>query len=439
MTLHNKHSILVIGFYGIVKDHDLEYIFGKDSIRIPFKDRKKFIFKAKWPEDWNSSGYLELSEAQLSEIYHLFVKTISRFNVYSGWDLNTIDVHFYEILIHAYNFLKSNNIRMIIFQDPPHTAWEVIIYILSKINKLKTIICRQSLLLDGFFAMHTLGGFNNYIPSDKKYNLPENWFSYNYENLDLFYMKQIKPNRNIYQWFLSDLVSSVYNGWLTRPKYFKSLMSIVNDIKLFFDFRHENKIKNLSLKELPNYFVYVPLHLQPEMTTSTLGGKYYNQLFMVYQLRAIVPHNIPIVIKENPKQWIHGRGIGFYSKLRKIDNVFFAEKQIDSLEMIRKSVCTATITGTAGWETLKAGKPVIYFGYPWYSHIYGAFAAEKNIFERIQNFIPDESKYRETLESLAYKIFKGAVINAHRYRVADLSYSKNLQLLKSSFNYLINS
>lgn len=236
-------NILIIGFYGVVKEEDMKFVFGPNAIRIPFKKRKSFIFKAKWPEDWTANKYVDISEKELLSSYHFFIKTISRFSIYSGWDLDSIDVHFYKVFIHAFTYLKKNNIKIVIFQDPPHTAWEVVIYSLSKIHGVKTIICRQSPLFNAFFAMSELGDSRYYISSDKKYNLPNDWLIYNDNKSDWFYMKNIKIEENIYYRYAFNVFISIYKGLILRkPYYFKPFKSLINDIGLFLNLKRKEKI-----------------------------------------------------------------------------------------------------------------------------------------------------------------------------------------------------
>lgn len=52
-------------------------------------------------------------------------------------------------------------------------------------------------------------------------------------------------------------------------------------------------------------FIYVPLHMQPELTTCPLGGQFADQLLMVRMLSAHLPKGYRLYVKEHPDQLRH--------------------------------------------------------------------------------------------------------------------------------------
>lgn len=113
--------------------------------------------------------------------------------------------------------------------------------------------------------------------------------------------------------------------------------------------------------------IYVPLHLQPELTTSFMGLNYFDQCHAVVQLATLLSRTgrrFKIFVKENPKQDLRMRQ--FLPNLQDIDGIVFVGRSFPSDRLIEACDMTATITGTAGWEAAKSGKKVIIFGTTWY-------------------------------------------------------------------------
>lgn len=153
------------------------------------------------------------------------------------------------------------------------------------------------------------------------------------------------------------------------------------------DFRHRVRLARAGLaqrKQLREYervsvapdlsrpFVYFPLHFQPERTTLPGGGHYTDQWHLVQTLSRSLPDGWQLIVKEHPRQfrsdimWRNARWRGFYEQCAAQPGVVLATLDTPSNVLIAHSQCMATITGTAGWEGLQAGKPVLVFGYPFY-------------------------------------------------------------------------
>ena len=111
--------------------------------------------------------------------------------------------------------------------------------------------------------------------------------------------------------------------------------------------------------------------MQPEMTTSPIGGNYRDQVLAIEQLSQILPKDVKIFVKENPKQGSYARGPLFFHRLARIPSVVFVPSFANTRELTEKSLFVATATGTVGWESICLGKSVLVFGYAWYRKFSG--------------------------------------------------------------------
>ena len=128
-----------------------------------------------------------------------------------------------------------------------------------------------------------------------------------------------------------------------------------------------NTNDSVSLKE---QFVYFGLHLTRK-TTLPDGGIFHDQFLAIVKLRELIPNNIKIYVKEHPSMFYkstwgyRGRSPIFYNLLNNISNVQILNNEYKSVELIRASIFTATISGTVGFESAVIGKEALIFEY-WY-------------------------------------------------------------------------
>ncbi len=131
--------------------------------------------------------------------------------------------------------------------------------------------------------------------------------------------------------------------------------------------------------DLDRDFVYFSMHYQPERTTCPDGGRFSNQFLAISLIAATMPRDWVLYVKEHPAQFsFHGKGEmcrweGYYEELSAIPNLRFVSLETPSLDLTDRAKAVATITGTAGWEALVRGKPVLCFGAAWYGLCRGAY------------------------------------------------------------------
>ena len=157
-------------------------------------------------------------------------------------------------------------------------------------------------------------------------------------------------------------------------------------LKKFKRLKDAYKKEYLALESYPNMnkkFIYIPLHYQPECTTSPLAMYYVDMIFMVKTVAAALPEDWIIYVKEYSIQWdSHDhrshlfRYNGYYKELAAIKNVKLISPNISTYDLIKNCQAVATASGTAGLEAIVRQRPVLLFGYPWYMYCEGIFRVD---------------------------------------------------------------
>lgn len=328
-----------------------------------------------------SSAFLTDQETDyLMSKYHFFEQQIVREKIFELDTPHEVHNIIFKFIYHFKKIICSSSINAVLFSDVPHGAYDVILYNVAKMMNVKTLFCMSSFWPGESFLLEDLNDIGKFKVDVNNYRV----------SLDRKYEKRLpymdKPN-------IKD--------------------KIIKKTKLFFDFRHyiqdkkstfkRNKliyggVRNYLLKHCERFikrniekntyksmyknffndsiksnerFVYFPLHLQPEMTTDTLGGFYYDQVLAIEKLRTILPEDWYIYVKENPLQTYYMRGRRFFERLKSLHNIRLISKNVDTYDLMSKSEFVATITGTAGWEAISGGKNTLVFGYAWYRYLNG--------------------------------------------------------------------
>lgn len=176
----------------------------------------------------------------------------------------------------------------------------------------------------------------------------------------------------------------------------------------------------LSEEELPKRpYIYVPLHYQPERTTAPEAGDFVEQRRIIRTLRAASPDGWVICVKEHPSQFSLdlkgelGRDPIFYTDLHEMEDVHLIDYGYDSIDLIDGAHAVGTATGTAGWESVLRGTPVLVFGSAWYSGSPGVIPVEspedcQHALDRVRDgYEPGYEEVREFIRR----------VNAHGVRV----------------------
>ncbi len=150
----------------------------------------------------------------------------------------------------------------------------------------------------------------------------------------------------------------------TRDKgsyiYYKAYEHTMDELVFYFRYLKARKYFNTKA-DLSKKFVYFPLHMQPEATTIVCAQKYEKQLYFIDSLVKSLPADTMLYVKEH-YSFLGIRDNSFYEQLKLYPNVVLIDPWEDSIQLIEKSQCVATLTGTAGQEAMLLRHPVFMSG-----------------------------------------------------------------------------
>ena len=351
---------------------------------------------------------------------NVFMYMYSRYPALNG-EHNFIDMmDAMHIYTHQFiDILKTNNIDYVFMSRIPHRGPDLILYLVAKELNIKIFMLHQAILKGKSFLatdMHEVGSLAS-------------------ENLDLKPEKIQKKHRNA-PYFIRvrrktnpSLKAFLY---LFRFNFDLLLYQIMNARK---SKKFKRNYKSALASSLPQgKFVYFALHLQPELTTVSWGDVFVDQILAIEHLRSLLPEDWSIVVKENPLQTFHSRGSLFFVRLKKIPNVYYVGKEVDTFGLIENAEFVSTITGTVGMEALRFGKKVLIFGSAPYREFPGAIHYTDQL--TLDDILSVKFTHQEIELAHARQKYNmvDAVIFPEAAKAEDFSAEQNFQNLAKIFN-----
>jgi hypothetical protein len=297
------------------------------------------------------------------------------------------------------HILNMKKIDLFLSSAPPHEVFDYIIYCLCKLKKIPTIILFQTNISDTLTVIENLE--SNLVAIRLKYQQLLNKYKYVNESAiqlkgrfkrvfelnmgkkdpQLFYVQRQKPSHNIIKNLVMLFINLRFSRLLQLIKQPNLLIRSLTTypLRIILDSELERFYrKNATLPNISKKYIYFPLHMQPESTTSPLAGAFVDQILIAQMISYYIPKDILIYVKEHPHQVAIGRSIPFYKELLKISNVRLIPTSFDSHILTNHSLAVATATGTAGLEALYRCKPVLMFGHNFYQYAKGVFQIKSN-------------------------------------------------------------
>ncbi len=315
--------------------------------------------------------------------FRLFSRTISRSESWLD-----VENHFEAGLQYYWKLLNKHRISTVLFNNVPHIGSTQILYHLCKAMGIRTIVPTPTFFKDYMFiaeSIEDLGIRGQETDRHGKFTINN--------DLEVPFLFR-NPSRMSKAKLVAQIASRTLNtgikyllaplsqNWKAAHKSYRKLTTIRRTYKA-----HNLPEHYYSQPDTNEKFVYVPLHLQPEMTTDITGGlRYVDQALAIEQLARHLPKDVAIYVKENPLQTAYMREDSFYKRIMSVPSVKLVRSEYSSHALIKNSVGVANICGTAGWECLQARKPTITFGLAWYRDLPGAFHWEGDYDQLIKDF-----------------------------------------------------
>ncbi|OGU62889.1 MAG: hypothetical protein A2V66_14840 [Ignavibacteria bacterium RBG_13_36_8] len=373
------------------------------AIEAVFYEHSQISVKLEYSVDWNK--LIPLDEDLISKMYpceSIILRMIDRLptpeGLYRSYD--TRKKMYLKHLRYWNHILEEDKIDCVIFDIIPHVVYDYIIYELCKLKNIPVVVVLQSIVDDCTFYFDGFDDFNSELKRryqellESMKNIPENDIQLDRRTkayLDL----QIK-NQDPVPWYTQDFFDRPISK-ITYFTRFKSILrTVMNGIthnepfifieKMLAIIRRGKYAKhllnyydNLAKKpDLSNKFVYIPLHMQPECSTSPMAQAYVDQLLMIQMIAHYLPNDVMLYVKEHPGQFDYGRSFSYYQDLLQIPRVTLIPKRYSSFDLIRNCIAVVTATGTAGFEALFREKPVLMFGTNFYESARGVYRIRTN-------------------------------------------------------------
>ena len=379
--------------------------------------------------------------------------------------------------------LNHFNPDVVISPVAPHVVYDYVLYELCKKENIRSMMFMQTTLVPLIYPVNNFESESNSLSSlyksmlksrnndVKAVTLSEHAEEYlskisqDYSSAIPFYMASHKEQQFIGRYITKKVLQEPHyishiRLQFSRGRYIKQKGKKIEDsdvrgwkylLYVFEGTRKKNRLKRYYNKLMQEAdfdcpYIYVPLHYQPERSTSPEGGVFANQLLMVELLSTCAPEGWSIYVKENPVQFQAvtatgecSRTIDFYDDLAALPNVTIVPISTSSFELIDNSMAVATVTGTAGWEAVLRGKPTLIFGHAWYKGCEGVFYTPtkdmcRYALSKIQaGYIVDNKLVRLFVHALEQVSVRGYVGPAHE-KVAGISHEENVAALTDAIH-----
>ncbi len=331
------------------------------------------------------SNYLHFRDSLGSSVYSLFERDISDYH-----GVSFLENRLYDSYSVALFLIQENNFDLCLFNFVPERGFDYIFYRLAKAHNIPCIAVNYGIFAHQVYS--TLDIHSPYINDNGE--ISDDIFIKNNlcidQRTDVLLNNLTNPYSTKVPIGISDLIKFNFSEfvrfhinamlYLVFRKFYKRGCRNVNLITIKKSyFQHcinSNQVNSLIINGKSILFL---LHYQPELTTIPLAKDYANQYLAIRQLSNLLP-DFSIMVKEHPvtftyrsKTTLAFRNSDFYRSLSSIPNVYLLSPDFDSLDLINKVDCVASIRGSVSTEAVLSGRKALIFSNSVYSNCPGIF------------------------------------------------------------------
>ena len=174
------------------------------------------------------------------------------------------------------------------------------------------------------------------------------------------------------------------------------------------------------------------------MSTSSLGGINRDQVLMIEHLAQRLPSGWRIYVKENPRQAGYARGPMFFHRLGRIEAVQYVPSNTNTHALSSKAKFVATVSGTAGWEAIRKGRPAVVFGNSWDKSLPGCFRWSDDLdLEQVVEDTFSHSNVERAYGAVLSKCHDGVIEDIYINMVDDFDRGANVETVSKSIVSLL--
>lgn len=408
----NAFNTAVFGFYGREKILDnLEhggYI--KILARFTHSDRLEprdisindLCFDIKTKHETEFDIPVDLFRKFQEKTFMLFLANMGRFDSYIGGhtDYAAAIYLFRRLTSFIYNLYLKQEIQLLLVSHTPHEIVDMLCEQLAHLLGIKVmVLVTPSYQKNGFFYMEDSRDYGRFKGKPLQVPLVP-------RSVDSFMQNSNTGDKsNAWVTYCNNWSHALLERQIIKGRYPQG------NFRAHLEYRDNLADVSHAAVELPDNFIYFPLHYQPESSTIAQSDLVWDdQVTCIEYLAQKLPDSYAIVLKEQPAQSFYYRNQTFFNRLGELPQVCFVPGNTNSHDLIKKSRCVATITGTAGWEALKFGKPVIYFGYATYRDMPGAFAFTPDLsIEDVLRYQPQKEEIELSMGEFLATLYPGSI------------------------------